>query len=105
MNVNFRFQTNSKTLDNKAIADIPRVEKALATNNIHDVFVLGFADNVGSWDANLKLSIERAQVVADKLTPYGIHVDVSGFSYDMPVADNATLLGKDKNRRVEIWVR
>jgi phosphate transport system substrate-binding protein len=32
-------------------------------------------------------------------------VFVTGFGQDLPVADNSTPEGREKNRRVEIWLR
>jgi phosphate transport system substrate-binding protein len=106
MSLDFRFRTNSFDLDNKAIQDLPRVIAALSQNGISSgVQVLGFADSQGSPARNQDLSIERAQIVAGKLRAYGIEVDFTGFSSALPVGDNSTAEGRDKNRRVEIWAR
>ena len=106
MSVNFRFQPNSTDLDTKALADVPRVIDALSQSGIQSgVQVLGFADSKGTPAQNQALSERRAQVVAEKLSAYGIQVDVAGFSSAMPVGDNSTDEGREKNRRVEIWAR
>jgi len=105
MSLDFRFLPNVTTLDNKALADIPRVVAALNQNGIHNVQVLGFADSKGLPQRNQELSEERARVVADTLKPYGITVEWAGFSSAIPVADNATDEGRNKNRRVEVWAR
>lgn len=104
MSLNFRFRPNSTNLDNKALADLPRAMAALKQSNIStDVIVLGFADNKGTAVQNQNLSEQRAAVVGDRLKAYGIQVQTVGFSSAMPVGDNATPDGREKNRRVEVW--
>jgi outer membrane protein OmpA-like peptidoglycan-associated protein len=90
-------------LDNKALSDITRALKSLEKLNVSRVELFGFADNVGSFSENMKLSIDRANVVKDQLKLGNIECDVHGFSYEMPVGDNRTDAGRRKNRRVEIW--
>ena len=106
MSLNFRFRPNSTELDNKALADIPRAIAALSQNGSRSgVQILGFADSRGTLTQNQLLSEQRAQVVAKKLRAYGIGVDVTGFSSAIPVGDDSTEDGREKNRRVEVWVR
>jgi phosphate transport system substrate-binding protein len=111
MTLNFRFETNSDRLENKALTDLARAVRGLAKVGIKDVYLLGFADSVGSYDVNMKLSIKRAQVVADRLEIDGIHSEVAGFSYEMPLAVDKDPSGKPlpaqqkKNRRVELWAK
>ena len=106
MSLNFRFQPDSVTLDNKALADLPRAIRVLTQNGMRNaVAVLGFADSRGTAPQNQHLAEQRAHVVADRLRAYGIPVQPVGFSSVMPVGDNATPEGREKNRRVEIWAR
>ena len=77
---------------------------ALSGANVKDVYLLGFADNRGSFEQNLVLSEKRARLVAAKFKPQGVSVHPEGFSYEMPVSDNGTEEGRSKNRRVEVWV-
>lgn len=104
MNLNFRFKPNGKELDNKAIADISRALGALKLNQTSaGVEVLGFADSTPG--DNQRLSEERAEVIASQLRANGIKVEASGFSSAMPVRENSTEDGRQKNRRVEIWAK
>jgi phosphate binding protein len=107
--VNFRFATNGTDLDTKALADIKRVADALLQNGIRNhVQILGFADSqqpAPGAPSNMQLSEKRAQVVAERLRAYKIDVEVVGFSSEMPLGDNRTPDGRQKNRRVEVWVR
>lgn len=65
----------------------------------------GHTDNVGTPDANLRLSQERAQAVMAALIERGIKADrltAKGYGQTTPVADNRTEDGRAKNRRVEL---
>jgi phosphate transport system substrate-binding protein len=107
LSVNFRFNTGSNQLDNRALADLDRVTEFLirtSTNPIKLVFI-GFADNVGDPASNVVLSNERANAVAAALKIRGITPGrITGFGAENPVASNATPEGRERNRRVEVWV-
>jgi phosphate transport system substrate-binding protein len=107
MSVNFRFNTGSNQLDNRALADLDRVTEFLirtSTNPSKLVFI-GFADNVGDPASNIVLSKERANAVAAALRTRGITPGrITGFGSENPVASNATPEGRERNRRVEVWV-
>ncbi len=91
----------------------PEAKEALAVvgdiireNPAKRLIVTGYTDNVGSDAYNLKLSLQRAQSVADYLI-YCEKVDpklfeIKGRGKADPIADNATEAGRAKNRRVEI---
>jgi phosphate transport system substrate-binding protein len=107
LSVDFRFRTGSSELDTKAVDDIKRVSEAMSAQFAgRGVMLVGFADSTGNPGANLKLSKERAQAVAAQMQRQGIApVSVIGFGQELPVADNSTPEGREKNRRVEIWLR
>jgi phosphate transport system substrate-binding protein len=107
LSVNFQFKTGSPDLDNKAVADLDRVVSLLS--DLHyggdKVMLFGFADSSGSPGANEKLSKERAKTVAAQFEPRGVTPKVvTGFGADNPIASNDSDDGRQKNRRVEIWV-
>lgn len=84
----------------EAVADVPDGAQ---------VTVVGHTDSVGSDAANLKLSKERAQAVADVIEDErdDLELDVSGKGEKDPVAANDkggedNPEGREKNRRVEI---
>jgi outer membrane protein OmpA-like peptidoglycan-associated protein len=67
----------------------------------------GHTDNIGSDEANMKLSQQRADTVHDFLVEQGLTADTVtavGLGKAEPVADNSTNEGRQKNRRVEIIV-
>lgn len=65
----------------------------------------GHTDNVGSAAANQALSLRRAEAVKAWLVANGVAADrisCIGHGGDVPVADNLTLDGRKRNRRIEI---
>ena len=107
ISLNFRFRPNSTDLDNKSVRDLDRITKLLQQNSYRDrsLLLFGFADGRGSGGVNLKLSKERAGAVAKELATRGITpAMVAGFGSALPVASNDTDQGREKNRRVEVWL-
>jgi phosphate transport system substrate-binding protein len=106
LSLDFRFRVGSSELDSKGQRDVGRVAAAVRAQRHADVVLLGFADPQGGPDANLQVSRDRAKAVADRLEAYGVHAAViEGLGDQMPVASNDTPAGRDRNRRVEVWVR
>jgi outer membrane protein OmpA-like peptidoglycan-associated protein len=67
----------------------------------------GHTDNVGSEAFNQNLSEQRANAVREYLISQGIaseRVTAVGKGFSMPVADNKTAEGRQRNRRVELIV-
>jgi outer membrane protein OmpA-like peptidoglycan-associated protein len=72
-----------------------------------DLAIEGHTDNVGSDEVNQKLSEQRAESVRSYLVEQGLaetSVSAKGLGKTVPVADNSTAAGRQKNRRVEIVV-
>ena len=107
LSVNFRFRTGSSELDNRGLKDLDRVTEFLASSSVNPdrLMLFGFADSRGAAALNQTLSEDRAKTVAAALAQRGVQPKiVRGFGSAIPVADNATADGQDKNRRVEVWV-
>ncbi len=69
-----------------------------------NIELVGHSDASGPEELNLKLSLQRAQAVADYLVERGMvseRLVLSAAGSTEPVADNATRLGRERNRRVE----
>ncbi len=106
LSLNFRFNSGTFVLDSKAQRDMSRVIRFFENNPGQSVVLIGFSDNVGESDNNRQLSLQRAQIVRDELLARGINVvAVHGLGDQAPVASNETEAGRERNRRVEVWVR
>lgn len=107
LSLNFRFNTGSTQLDNRALADLDRVTEFLirTSTSPSKLVLIGFADNVGDPASNVALSKDRANSVASALKTRGIAPGrITGFGAENPVATNDTPEGRERNRRVEVWV-
>jgi len=105
--VTVRFNPNDETLDNRALDDLGRFLKlmSLPENRQRQVILAGHTDTSGDEQENLVLSKMRAEVVAKQLANQGISSIVAeGFGVEIPVASNESPKGRQKNRRVEIYL-
>lgn len=102
------FATNKYELNNAVKSDLAKFAKVLKEYNDADVAVYGHTDSTGNDAINNPLSVNRATSVASYLMGQGVSSsqikDVQGFGSKYPVADNATKEGREKNRRVEIYL-
>jgi phosphate transport system substrate-binding protein len=108
LSLNFRFRAGKTELDNKAKDDLDRVVSFLSDQHYSgdNVLLFGFADNKGSAGVNCDLSQKRADAVRDQFILRGVHpAAANGFCAQLPVASNDSEDGREKNRRVEIWVK
>ena len=72
------------------------------------VRIVGHTDSTGTDAINEPLSLNRARTVRDYLADRGVpanRLEIAGRGPREPVADNATVEGRAKNRRVEIFLR
>ena len=72
-----------------------------------NVKVGGYTDDVGSADANLRLSQRRADAVVHALAGNGIaanRLTAEGYGEEHAVADNSTEQGRARNRRIAVKV-
>ncbi len=111
------FGTGLATLSSSAKASLSKfANNVLKQNPEMDVDIYGYTDNQGwknatveqSRQKNLDLSQERAQSVSSYLMACGVTSNqikgVQGLGEENPVADNSTALGRQENRRVEVYM-
>ena len=101
------FESGKAALTPSGMAILDQMSEAMKKLNGVRVEVIGHTDNAGSRAGNLSLSQARAEAVKTYVTARGIHPDsiaVSGEGPDRPVADNSTIEGRARNRRIEFKV-
>lgn len=99
------FATNSYSLGAKAKELLQAFANRIATYRIDSVVVEGHTDNQGSAGLNQTLSQNRAAAVVDFLqASINSTFHAEAFASGKPVADNRTTEGRQKNRRVEVYV-
>jgi len=106
--VSIFFPSGSANLDEnaKAVLDTQVVDLAATFGSAY-MRISGNTDNVGSHDANVKLSRGRAEAVVRFLVSKGFDrnkFEVVGNGPDKPVASNDTDDGRAKNRRTDFEV-
>lgn len=108
LSLNFRFGSGSAFLDSKAQRDLDRLVAFMQQPELRGqpLFLLGFSD-AGETLPYLatSLSNERVDYIANRLTERGIDPARSrGMGGTAPVAANDSVLGRQRNRRVEVWI-
>jgi phosphate transport system substrate-binding protein len=112
VSLTFRFQDGSSTLDAPSQSNLEDLAHLIAAGQFRNqkLVLAGFSDGSGAAEANLALSVERAAKVAQELaavapdlTPAQMPV-VEGFGEALPMACDETAIGRQLNRRVELWV-
>jgi outer membrane protein OmpA-like peptidoglycan-associated protein len=99
------FATNSYLLEKKAINLLQQFAEKIEASRVDSVVVEGHTDNQGTVALNQILSKNRAASVVEFLQPsIKSSFHAKGFASEKPVADNRTAEGRQKNRRVEIYV-
>lgn len=107
LNWNVAFNTGSATLLPSDRADLNDLAAVLKNcRNVHMTMV-GYTDNIGSAQANLRLSRARAGSVVAALESKGVpgyRLTAEGRGQLQPIASNSTPEGRARNRRVDILV-
>ena len=102
------FDVDKATLKSDLQTSLAKIAGILSVYQELDVSVEGHTDNTGTAEHNMKLSEQRAQNVLDFLVKQGIEgkrLSAKGYGMTMPVADNATKEGRQKNRRVDLVIK
>ncbi len=102
------FEPKSNVLDLHSAREVDRVWNVMQSDHTppDHLILIGFADNQGAPEANQALALQRAQAVAEVFKRRGLPPgQVVSFGSELPVADNATEDGRQRNRRVEVFLR
>jgi OmpA-OmpF porin, OOP family len=101
------FETGSATLKPTSAEQLKNIAEIMKAFPKVSLKIGGYTDNVGSADANLKLSQNRAGNTKQELVKLGVdakRLEAEGYGEKYPVADNSTEEGRQKNRRIDIRV-
>lgn len=104
---NIFFETGKAELLAESHFELTKLVELMKNNPELKVEIGGHTDNVGSVEANKKLSAARAKAVYDHLMANGIEasrLSFRGYGETKPMASNDTPQGRAENRRVEMKV-
>jgi len=100
------FDTGKSVLKAESKGTLEEISKLLKADPNLKLYVVGHTDNTGTFDANMKLSMERAVSVVNALvTQHSVNaasLKACGSGPISPVASNDSEEGKALNRRVEL---
>ena len=98
------FGFNSSALNNDSKNSLKELAGILAEDNTTDIAIIGHTDKVGTYDANVKVSNQRAQAVEKYLKQCGVpnsqFKSVEGVAYDQYDESKTAA----ENRRVEVFM-
>ncbi|TGL77151.1 OmpA family protein [Leptospira yasudae] len=102
------FDYNSSELKEEAKKELERIASVLKKYGDREIRISGHTDNSGGEEYNRKLSRERALSVLKELRDkQGLEekrMSYEGYGKSKPIADNSTIQGRQKNRRVDITI-
>jgi len=104
---NLEFETGRDIIKEVSKPSLNELADVLIKRPEWKLQISGHTDNVGKAQSNMILSKKRAESVRNYLSSRGIDQNrffVAYFGQTMPVADNSTPEGRQKNRRVEMTI-
>jgi outer membrane protein OmpA-like peptidoglycan-associated protein len=102
---NIQFEFDSYKLLPSSFPELARMVKVMQKNPKWKLGINGHADDQGSDEYNLQLSVNRAKEVADFLVSMGINpfrINIKGFGNKIPLKQGKDENTRAMNRRVEI---
>ena len=100
---NLEFDFGKATIRARSLPYLARVAELLVKKGF-SLKLAGHTDAIGSEQANMKLSKNRASSVKNYLVSQGAssaRIEADGYGKTQPIATNKTDAGRQKNRRVE----
>lgn len=98
------FGFNSSALSNTSKTSLRELAQILKDDTTTDIAIIGHTDKVGTYEANIKVSKDRAYAVENYLQDCGVSPaqfkQVTGVGYDQ--YDES--LSAEQNRRVEVYM-
>lgn len=103
---NLEFDLGKSNIKPLSFEALNKVAAILVEKNF-TLKLAGHTDNIGSANANLKLSKDRAEAVKNYLVSRGANpsrIEATGYGAAQPVSSNKTAEGRAENRRVEFTI-
>ena len=102
------FPSGSTRVNNIAKAQLDDLALLLKQFPNQSIVIDGHTDSTGDEESNLRIGLQRAESVKEYLVQrHGIdpaRISTNSYGSSRPVASNDTQEGRDKNRRVEIYL-
>ncbi len=101
------FESGKAAIKKKSYQLLDQIAQIFIENSNYIIEVQGHTDNTGKAEMNKKISQQRADQVMKYLEKKGVPAErmtAVGYGQEVPIADNATKAGRQKNRRVEFKI-
>ena len=98
------FEKSSTKIRTSSFSTLDRITEFARDCRSKSIAITGHSDSTGDESWNRRLSVARAQAVADHISQKGIdpqRLIVAGLGSSTPIADNDTTQGRSINRRIE----
>jgi outer membrane protein OmpA-like peptidoglycan-associated protein len=101
------FEYDSSNLTEESRINLKKLYMLVSRYSNLSLIVNGHTSSEGSYDYNMKLSLDRAKAVRSYLITLGINnskINFNGFGSSSPIYSNTNTELRSKNRRVEISI-
>lgn len=105
--LNIEFDLGSYNVKEGSMPQLNDIAKSLKNNKKLRILISGHTDDIGTDEANLKLSEQRANQVKELLISMGIdgnRIETKGYGESKPIVPNDSDENRKKNRRTEFEV-
>lgn len=102
------FKSGTSELTEQSFNLIPDVLASVVKREPCEISIIGHSDTMGAADYNIKLSLERANMIKDILVEKGVNMsklEIRSHGENDPVIKTGDNVSEPKNRRVEVMVR
>lgn len=99
------FKSNESILNPKQSKELDSLVISINKKPASNLLIIGHTDSIGTFDANKKLSLNRANSIETYLVEKGINskrIQKEYYGYLFPIASNKKEVERAKNRRTEI---
>jgi outer membrane protein OmpA-like peptidoglycan-associated protein len=101
----FWAQTRVASFAPASDAKIAAIGELLASNTDYRILIESHTDDRGEAEALMTLTQQRARLLADRFTAFGVdagRIEAKGMGASVPIAANTAAANRAKNRRVQI---